>query len=143
MSQQHTYSHEIHRGEPDMSQYEYPGASSTRNYTIATFEQENGILSHSSSPTAHQRLVLALVSIILLLVAFGAVVVTMALIPSQFVIPISGGGGLITATIKDNSAWQHLLGILLIVALLIFGLLVLGINLLFSTFQRKRENHKS
>lgn len=126
----------------DMPQNGYSGASYTRNYTVASFEQENGVLSHSPSPTAHQRLVLSLVSIILLLVAFGAVVVTMALIPSQFVIPISGGGGLITATIKDNSAWQHMIGILLIVALLIFGVLVLGINILFGSFYRKQGNHK-
>lgn len=125
-----------------MSQNGYPGISSTRNYTVASVEQEHAVLARSSAPTAHQRLVLSLVSIILLLVAFGAVVVTLALVPSQFVIPISGGGGLITATIKDNSAWQHLLGILLIIALLIFGGLVLGINILFGTFARKRENYK-
>lgn len=141
MSQHHTYSNEIHLEEPDMTQHGYHGVPYSENYADASFGQKVFAQTRFSSPTPRQRLVLSLVSVILLLMAFCVAAIVMAMIPSQIVIPVPGPEGAITSVIKDNSVWQHTIGILLIVALAIVGTLIFSINLLFNSFYRKHENH--
>lgn len=140
MSQQQMYSSELSGENPNMTRYGYEGTLSVDNYVGSSSGQKISARTRFAPPTPHQRLVLALVSVVSLLVAFCIVVVVMAMIPSQIVLPVTDPITGATSIIKDNSAWQHMISILLTIALLICGVLVLSINLLFNLFHRRHED---
>ncbi|GHO43139.1 hypothetical protein KSX_13020 [Ktedonospora formicarum] len=87
------------------------------------------------TPTPTQRLALAVISLTLWLIAFYIIVQIIGSIPSVVAVTPPQGGG--PPYSQDNTNWQHFLSQLLFVALAIFSILILALNLVFN-LTRKR-----
>ena len=116
MSQHQMDSGEIDRDGPHSSYTGYEGAPHYNSYASSSLGQKLSVDNSFSSISAGQRLVLAIVSLVLWVVVFIIVGLSAA------------------ATSPDNPS-SHFLYPFLMTSLLIFSVLVLAINILF---HRKR-----
>lgn len=95
------------------------------------------LLSSPASPSSGHRLALAVVSLLLWFIAFYVVVQVIGSVPSAVTIVPPHGGG--TPYSQDNANWQHYLTQIFFAALVVFGALILSINLIFNFAYKRRH----
>lgn len=116
MTQHQMDSGELNRDGPQSPYTGYEGIPPNDNYSASSWGQKLTVDNISSSPSSGQRLALAIISLILWVVVFIIV-------------------GLGASSLSPDNPSSHVLYPFLIVALLIFSVLVLIINILFNRRQ--------